>query len=190
MKKHIPEILLYGSAAFQAVQFAIAGYVYFGLAGIVTGLFGGALVNTCISVAASRVSTVAKARRGLAYAGLSALLLISPAMVAPGAFLLASRAIPDGLALLVAVLWAAAPDIAILTAGAISGKSLVQTEPPAAPRPAAVRTKSARKSVAGYPRSCAHCDAIIASPNAFGGHMKKHHPEKCNHKVYAMPISQ
>lgn len=38
-----------------------------------------------------------------------------------------------------------------------------------------------------YPRTCEHCatdspHALIKSPNAVGGHMKKHHPELCKSK--------
>ena len=124
MKKHIPSFLLYGAAVFQSIQFAIAGNTYFGWAGILTGLFGGAIINFCISLAASRISDVAKKRRGLSYTGLGVLLLVSPGMVGPALFLWANRAISLPFAVAVSVLWAIAPDIAILTAGAITGKGM------------------------------------------------------------------
>ena len=33
-----------------------------------------------------------------------------------------------------------------------------------------------------YPRKCEHCTEMIRTPNAVGGHMKKHHPELCKPK--------
>jgi nitrate reductase NapE component len=46
--------------------------------------------------------------------------------------------------------------------------------------------RSATQSDALWPRKCDFCDEQIASPNAKGAHMKKHHPEKC--KVHKMVI--
>lgn len=53
-----------------------------------------------------------------------------------------------------------------------------------------VRTsaKGPMKSVAvasKYPRKCDYCDELLASSNAVGGHMKKHHPDMCKKKSLA-----
>lgn len=52
-------------------------------------------------------------------------------------------------------------------------------------------SKSAKKSDARsskYPRKCLHCDTMIVTSNAVGGHMKKHHPELCKPKAMAVGL--
>ena len=181
MKKHIPSFLLYGSALFQAIQFAISGHVYFGWPGILTGLFGGALVNVCISVAASRISDIAKKRRGLAYVGLIALMTLSPACVAPGLLQMASRALPGHLALLVAIVWAIAPDVAIMTSGAIAGKGLVRIEE----TQIASHTPVVRKKKSDTKRTCPQCGATVANANAYSAHMRWQHPRPIPVDLYS-----
>lgn len=77
-------------------------------------------------------------------------------------------------------------DVIIIAIAMADGKAagFTKAAAPAKPSPKGARS-SAAKSVASakgathYPRKCAHCATQIASPNAVGAHMKKHHPELC-----------
>lgn len=50
--------------------------------------------------------------------------------------------------------------------------------------------KKVQESPLQYERKCDYCDAILYSPQAIGGHMKKHHPEMCAKKVYAVDLQE
>jgi len=76
-----------------------------------------------------------------------------------------------------AVAWPLIADLAIVLAGAVSGKGLIQLSEPTATESDGVRRT--------YPHKCEHCDAQIKSPNAVGGHMKRYHPGLCKPKVLA-----
>jgi hypothetical protein len=106
-------------------------------------------------------------------------------------------------------------DLAIVLAGAVSGKGLIALSETSASQSNAGASDSA-KSANGvrrtashsakvqlqsaksathldavqriYPKKCEHCDAQIASPQAVGAHMKKHHPEMCKSKSLAVTL--
>jgi len=145
--------------------------------------------------------------------GFYTLLFFSAMMVAPALFILWKATLPFHPVFIwvMALIGAVAPDVAITVGGFVSGKSL--SEPTTARESKSVQgVKSATQSVARpnksdagatesaksatqsvglsrtYPRRCEHCAAdspfgVINSPNAVGGHMKKHHPELCEKKV-------
>jgi MFS family permease len=173
MKRRIPDLLLFGAAIFQSIQFAIAGFVYFGWPGILTGLFGGAIINFCISLAASRISDIAQKRRPLAYAGMIALMTLSPACVAPGLFWTVSRAIGGWMAVMVSIVWAIAPDVAIMTSGAIAGRGLIRLEEahPVEHAPAMPKKKAHKIS------TCPICKETFESPAKYAAHIRWQHPK-------------
>lgn len=201
------EPLLYLAAAFQALQFGLAGSVYFGAAGWVIGGLGGVVVNFSIAKTASRISDIARTRRPLAWAGFVGLMFLSPLAVAPAGFMQMSVITVLWIRIMAAIVWAVIPDAAILLTGAVSGKSLVRDEAHAPSAQTRTSKRSASKSVQGaadsaksathYPRRCAHCAAdvpdsiaLMKNPNAVGGHMKKNHPEKCRQKTVTFLVKE
>lgn len=136
------------------------------------------------------------------------LMALSPLLIAPALYILwTALALPRMLIVFLSIGWASAPDLAIALGGFVAGKSLVQLGVAPAAKSARSASDSAPKSVGRasdsaksatdsvgvrrtYPRKCEHCAsdspfAEIKSPNAIGGHMKKHHPELCKSKANA-----
>lgn len=84
-----------------------------------------------------------------------------------------------------------------LILGALVDRSLIPMPQKSSGAQRTVR-RSAKKSeevqakssalLSKYPRTCEYCDEQLKSPQAVGGHMKKHHPEHCIKKAYVMPI--
>lgn len=189
MKKFNPVSLPYMGAAVQAVLFALSGYKYFnlGLWGAAAGLGVGAVVNLSMAVASSRISDIAKARRGLAYLSLIGLYILSPVIICSSlGWSMANLS------------WALAADTSILLTGAIAGRGLIAQEPAqSVALPKKVR-KSAKKSeevqeksvepvalpaqsvapASKYPRECGvnGCTYPIKNAQSVGGHMKAKHP--------------
>lgn len=143
MKKFNSGNLPYIAASGQALQFVHAGYILMGWWGALIGGILGATVNLSIANAASRIADVAKSRRWLSYMGLGALFVLSPAMVAPSAYLAFGIIHVEWVRIGAAIVWALAPDASILLSGAIAGKSLIQSDKPAAV--ATARPKKLRK---------------------------------------------
>lgn len=127
--KHLP----YVAALFQAVQFAHAGSIYFGPFGWVIGGVGGILANMAVASAASRISDISDKRKPLAYLLGSILLLLSPAAIAPAAYISASAVTLPWARVMVAIVWALIPDLSIALTGAIVGKSLISSGAPQKP---------------------------------------------------------
>jgi hypothetical protein len=119
--KHLP----YVAAVFQSAQFAHAGSVYFGPFGWVIGAIGGVLANLAVASAASRISDISNKRKRLAYIFGALLLLISPAAIAPAAYILASAVTLEWARIMVAVVWALIPDLSIALVGTLVGKGLI-----------------------------------------------------------------
>lgn len=207
--KYIPhEPLLYLAAAFQAIQFGLAGSIYFGLTGWFIGGLGGIVVNFSIAKSASRINDIAKARKPLAWTGFIALMVLSPIAVAPAGYLQMSVITTFWLRVAASIVWAIIPDAAILLTGAITGKSLVK-DTDETPKPKRTKADSAPQSVASakesaqgattpskYPRRCEFCAAdvpdsiaVMKNSNAVGGHMKSNHPDKCKKKSVTFFVS-
>lgn len=180
MRKFDPRLLPYLAATAQAIQFTHAGYVLLGWAGIPIGLGIGATVSLSAAYAATRISDVAKTRRPLSVAGLVTLMLISPACIAPASYLSFDGIGVEWVRILAAVVWAVAPDIAVVLSGAVAGKSLMHVEQPAAP----VERKPAKpKNV--FSKMC-DCGKMFSNARAYAGHCRvcvAHrlaHPAKIN----------
>lgn len=149
----------------------------------------------------------------LAQVSFFALMGLSPLLVAPALYILWSALpLPSRLVVFLSIGWAVAPDLAIALGGFVAGKSLVQLGDAGASHSARTISDNATQSVgrakksdapatdsatsatdsvglsSKYPRRCEYCAsdspfAVIKSPNAIGGHMKKHHPELCKTKA-------
>ena len=205
----IEKVILFLAASFAAYNFGLAGGYIEGTQFSIGGLIAGIVVNISIAIAASRFGTLKGNKRTrqavIAFIGM---LLLSPILISPVIF----YKLPEkflGMWWLRAGwagAWPLAADLAIVLAGAVSGKRLIAlsedsaksatqsdagashsaTSPKKVRRTLTDSAKSATDSVAlrrTYPRKCEHCDAQIKSPNGVGGHMKKHHPELCKPKT-------
>ena len=219
----VEKVILFLAAGFAAYNFGLAGGFIEGQVFSVGGLIAGVVVNVSLAVAASRYGSITGAKRTKqAQAAFWAMLIISPSLVAPViyyslpvTFLAFAHAdvwwlnILSSLPRIVwSLAWPAGADLAIVLAGAVSGKGLIALSEPSATQSVAGATESA-KSASGvrrsakasaksatesvgvqrsYPRTCEHCATVIASPNAVGAHMKKHHPELCKPKSLAVNL--
>lgn len=122
--------LPYMASLFQSLQFAHAGSVYFGWFGWLIGGVGGVLTNLAIASASSRIDGIAKSRKILATIFYFLLLAISPAAIAPAAYISADAVEWPWVRIMVAVVWAVLPDLSIALTGSIVGKSLVAHDTP------------------------------------------------------------
>lgn len=189
----VEKLILFLAAGFAAYNFGLAGGYVEHTSFSIGGLIAGVVVNITIAIAASRFGTLKGRRVNQAMVAFIGMLFISPIIVSPVIF----YKLPDTflgiwqLRAVWAVAWPLVADLAIVLAGAVSGKGLIalSEESPTQSRPSAAQTtKTARTAKATvavkrtYPRKCEHCTEIIKSPNAVGAHMKKHHPELCKPK--------
>jgi len=215
-RKPIPveKVILFLAASFAAYNFGLAGGYIEGTRFSAGGFIAGIVVNISIAIAASRFGALKgdKRTRQASYA-LIGMLFLSPLLVSPVIF----YSLPESflsiwwLRAAWSVAWPLVADLAIVLAGAVSGKGLIAlSDAPATQSAAGAKgaTKSAGKksenaksaaeshietsqSVAvkrTYPRTCNHCPEILRSANAVGGHMKKHHPEMCKKPPLALGL--
>jgi hypothetical protein len=174
-RKFNPANLPYLAAFAQALQFAHAGYILASWPGLVVGISIGAVVSLSVASAASRIATIAKVRKPLAYTGLIALLLVSPAAIAGASYTAFGILTVSWVRTLTACAWALAPDLAILLSGAIAGKSLVVAEQPAATiqRSASKPKRTVTRSLEFPCRYSANgCGRMFASQNAVNAHAR------------------
>ncbi|MDL1909724.1 hypothetical protein FBQ81_03370 [Chloroflexi bacterium CFX6] len=223
MKKHIEQkrksipvekFILVLAATFASYNFGLAGGYIEGTHFSIGGLIAGVVVNITIAVASSRMGGLkGKTRTRQAWMALIGLMSLSPILVAPVIY----YSLPDTflgggwLRALWSVGWALAADLAIVLAGAVSGKGLVALSDAGAtqsnagamesPKVQLQVQRSAKKSAKSatdssdsdglrrtYPRKCEHCEEMIRTPQSVGAHMKKHHPELCKPKALAVEL--
>jgi len=196
-KRSIPveKIILFLAASFAAYNFGLAGgYIEHKLFSI-GGLIAGLVVNITIALAASRFGALKGDKRTRqATIAFIAMMFVSPLLVAPVIFYSLPETFLGMWPLRAAwsVAWPLAADLAIVLAGAVSGKGLIALSDAGAKsanKPASKKLQSAKiatESVAlkqTYPRKCNHCTEMLRTANSVGAHMKKHHPELCKPKV-------
>lgn len=174
--------LPYIGAFSQALLLSYAGVKAFGLWGWVIGPGVGITSSLSVATASSAYGSItAKGRKALATVGLVAMVVLSATTVS------LSIAAPDSV--WCAISWGCAVDVAIVLAGAISGKGLVATDPataeqkpakaekkpkPAEPEPAKPALYCA---VAGCERNQANQKAEpFSSQAALNAHQRKHKP--------------
>lgn len=214
----IEKLILLLAAGFAAYNFGLAGGYIEGNKFSVGGLIAGVVVNITIAIAASQYGTLnGKKRTRQAFVSFIGMMFISPLLVSPVIF----YSLPETflgvwwLKAIWAVAWPLVADLAIVLAGAVSGKGLLALSDAGATQSAAgasqsdagatdgpksanaVRrtksqsAKSATDSVAlqrTYPRKCEHCEEVIRTPQSVGAHMKKHHPDLCKPKALAVEL--
>lgn len=192
-RKPIPieKIILLLAASFAAYNFGLAGGYIEGTHFSFGGLIAGIVVNISIAIAASRFGTLSPKRTRQASYALIGMLFLSPVLVSPVIF----YSLPGTflgiwpLRAVWAVSWPLVADLAIVLAGAVSGKGLIALSDAGAKKVQRSATKSAKSAMDSvalrrtYPRKCEHCTEIIRTPHAVGAHMKKHHPELCKPKT-------
>lgn len=207
----IEKIILFLAVSFAAYNFGLAGGYIEGSHFSIGGLIAGIVVNITIAVASSHFGAVkGKARTRQATAAFVGMLFLSPVLVAPVIY----YSLPEtflGIAWLRALWsigWALAADLAIVLAGAVSGKGLIALSEESATQSNAGASQSAKSANAmrrsamhsaksatdsdvlrrTYPRRCEHCTEMVRTPQSVGAHMKKHHPELCKPKPLAVEL--
>lgn len=217
----VEKTILVLAAAFASYNFGLAGGFIEGTHFSAGGLIAGLVVNITIAVASASLGGVkGKMRTRQALAAFAAMLVLSPVLVAPAIFYSLPETFLGGgwLRASWSIGWALAADLAIVLAGAVSGKGLITLSEQGAKsatesvagasesaksaigvrRSATESAKSVTESVAGalqsdgvrrtYPRTCEHCEEVIRTPQAVGAHMKKHHPELCKPRALAVEL--
>jgi hypothetical protein len=178
LTKFNPASLPYLGAIVQAGLFGIAGYHYFklGVWGAGVGLGVGVVVSLSLAFASSRVSEIAQKRQGLARLALLGMFTLSPVTITLSLFAPSSVA--------AAIAWASSPDLAIVLAGAIAGKSLVAQSDPLKQKSATERPAKSRSAEIICRYAGAGCGRKFASQNAANAHAAK-----CGFKpTIAMPV--
>lgn len=157
-----PKNLPYLGAAVQAALFSLAGQKFFQSFGWLAGLGVGAVVNYSIALASSRINDISEKRKPLARIALVVMLLLSPATITLSFFAPSS--------IFTAITWAACVDLSIVLAGAIAGKSLIETEQPQK----SAERKPAKKKIRSAKIQCryAGCERDFATQNAANAHAR------------------
>ncbi len=214
----VEKVILFGAACFAAYNMGLAGgyieHKSFSIGGVIAGL----VVNITLAIAASRFGALnGKKRTKQALIAFVGMMFISPLLVSPVIF----YSLPDTflgvwwLRVAWSIAWPLVADLAIVLAGAVSGKGLIALSEEGATQSASSasqsnagatdspksanavrRTKSQSAKSAPdsdavqriYPRKCDYCTEIIRAPQSVGGHMKKHHPELCKPKPLAVTL--
>lgn len=190
----IEKLILFLAASFAAYNFSLAGGYIEHTTFSIGGLIAGIVVNITLAIAASRFGALkGEKRTRQALVAFVGMLFLSPVLVSPVIF----YKLPETflsiwwLRAIWAIAWPLVADLAIVLAGAVSGKGLIALSEPTPSQSDESATKSTKKARTAkksepakriYPRKCDHCTEMIQSPNAVGAHMKKHHPELCKPK--------
>lgn len=115
LKKFDPKNIPYLAAITTAVMLMRAAVDHFGMWGWVIGPLAGLVTSFSLATAGSKISTIDKRRKPLAYVSLALMVIISPIVIA------LSDSTPDA----ATWAWAMFPDAAILLASAVTGQSLL-----------------------------------------------------------------
>ena len=213
----VEKVILFLAASFAAYNFGLAGGYIEGTKFSVGGLIAGVVVNVSLAIASSRYGSLKGDKRTKqAQIAFIVMMVFSPVLVSPVVFYsLPASFLSVPLRWTWAIAWPMVADLAIVLAGAVSGKGLIAlsetsasqsnagaTDSPkstnavrrSAKQSAKVQLQSAKSATESdavqriYPRKCEHCDESIRSPQAVGAHMKKHHPEMCKPKALAVTL--
>lgn len=209
-KLTVEKIILLLAASFAAYNFGLAGGYIEGVKFSIGGLIAGVVVNVSLAIAASRYGSLKGDKRTRqAQIAFVVMMVFSPILVSPVVFYsLPETFLSMPLRWAWAIAWPMVADLAIVLAGAVSGKGLIALSEQSASQSNAGATDSAKSAIAVrrsakqsaksatnlgavqriYPRKCEHCEESIRSPQAVGAHMKKHHPERCKPKPLAVGL--
>lgn len=166
--KHITveKVILFLAAGFAAYNFGLAGgYIEYG-DGVhfsIGGLAAGVVVNVSLAIAASRFGSLKGDKRThQAKIAFIVMLVISPVLVSPVVF----YSLPETflgvwwLRALWSVAWPLVADLAIVLAGAVSGKGLIALSEPAAVQSETSAPQGALSASAVRPHKKRSADAV------------------------------
>jgi hypothetical protein len=187
------KIILFLAAAFASYNFGLAGGYIEGTDFSIGGLIAGIVVNITIAVASSRYGTLkGRTRTRQATLAFIGMLVLSPILVAPVIF----YSLPGTflgvwwLRALWSIGWALAADLAIVLAGAVSGKGLIALSEESATQSAGSASQSnagatdsakvqlqVRRTKTQSAKSATDSDAGPSQSNA----VRRTYPRKCEH---------
>lgn len=179
MKKiTVEKVVLFLAAAFAAYNFGLAGGYIEGAQFSIGGLVAGVVVNVSLAIAASRYGSLKGDKRTRqATAAFVTMMVFSPVLVSPVVFYsLPETFLSIPLRWAWAIAWPMTADLAIVLAGAVSGKGLIALSEPAAAQSAtsadegapsadAVRTHK-KRSADAVRQECAALSAQYACTEA------------------------
>lgn len=164
MKKiTVEKVILFLAASFAAYNFGLAGGFIEGTKFSVGGLAAGIVVNISLAIAASRYGGLKGDKRTKqAQIAFIAMLVLAPLLVSPVVF----YSLPETflgvwwLRAVWSVAWPLVADLAIVLAGAVSGKGLIALSEPTAAQSDAGAAESATSAPAVRPNKSARADAV------------------------------
>jgi hypothetical protein len=188
-KLTVEKLILFLAAGFAAYNFGLTGGYIEGSKFSVGGLIAGVVVNVSVAIASSRYASLNGNKRvQQARLAFVAMLVLSPMLVSPVIY----YSLPETflgawwLKALWSLAWPLVADLAIVLAGAVSGKGLIplseDTKPQSegtgessgAGKPTSGR--SAKKKARPAEVACAHagagCERMFASQNAANAHSR------------------
>jgi hypothetical protein len=184
--KHITveKVILILAASFAAYNFGLAGGYIEGTHFSVGGLIAGVVVNVSLAIASSRFGSLKGINRTRqARAAFLVMLMLSPVLVSPVVF----YSLPVTflghwiLRALWSVAWPLVADLAIVLAGAVSGKGLISLAAAQAAKPAGrlraglrASAKPAAQKAQVYECAVAGCGYSTASQPSLAAHMSHH----------------
>lgn len=163
----VEKVILFLAAAFAAYNFGLVGG-YIEHDGVGThfsfgGLAAGVVVNVSLAIASSKIGSIKGANRTRqAQIAFGAMLILSPVLVSPVVF----YSLPDTflgvwwLRALWSIAWPLVADLAIVLAGAVSGKGLVALSEPTAAQGEASAEGSAPTTSAVQKKNKRSADAV------------------------------
>ena len=189
----VEKVILFMAAAFASYNFGLAGGYIEGTNFSLGGLIAGMVVSITIAIASSRFGALkGKTRTKQAAAAFVGMLFLSPILVAPVIF----YSLPGTflgvwwLRALWSIGWALVADLAIVLAGAVSGKGLIALSEESATHSA----KSASQSDAGATDSAKSANAVrrtklqsaksatdSIAPAPQSEPVQRTYPRKCEH---------
>lgn len=198
--KHITveKVILILAASFAAYNFGLAGGYIEGTHFSIGGLIAGVVVNVSLAIASSRFGSLKGINRTRqARAAFIIMLMLSPVLVSPVVFYsLPETFLGNWIARAVwSVAWPLVADLAIVLAGAVSGKGLISLAADQSAKSAAQAAKpagrlrrrlrgSAAQKAQAYECAVAGCGYSTGSQPAFAAHMS-HHSRKTRRDALA-----
>ena len=165
MKKFDPKVIPYLAAITTSIMLTRAAVDHFGVWwGWPIGLMAGLVASFSLATAGSRISDIAAKRKPLAYIALFGMVVVSPFVIA------LSDPTPDT----ATWAWALFPDVSILLASTVTGKSLLAKDEPAQPAQPATKPIRASKKPAFICKVTGCVAKPFGSQPALNAHQRKH----------------
>ena len=176
MKKiTVEKVILFLAASFAAYNFGLAGGYIERTQFSAGGLVAGVVVNVSLAIAASRYGSLKGDKRTKqAQVAFVTMMVFSPVLVSPVVFYsLPETFLTIPLRWAWALAWPMVADLAIVLAGAVSGKGLIALSEPSA-------THSPKSAIAGATHS-AKVQLQSAKSATESGAVQRTYPMQCSH---------